>query len=78
MAESGYTKTGQPRMGSRLTLTTIDGEPMDLVVVGKLYGKGGNADLVGVVLEDPETGGRDTFMWPLEKLDRDASASKEG
>lgn len=60
------TKTGQPRMGAILTLATEDLQPIPCRVVGKLYGHGGNADLIGIIVEDANhPGHRETFEWPL-------------
>lgn len=61
----GFTKTGQPIQGRRYIMSQEPDVPSTEVrLVGKLYGPGGNADLVGVILEGPN-GGRDTFPWPI-------------
>lgn len=62
----GFTATGQPRQGGRYTVTQGD-LVIPVTVVGKLYGRGGNADLIGVILEGPE--GRATVDWPIEAAD---------
>lgn len=62
------TKTGQPVMGSKITLGVLDGaSPLDCRVVGKLWGRGGSADLVGIIVEEWDKPlGRITLVWPLE------------
>ncbi len=63
----GFTKTGQPIMGRRY-LIAQDGllPETEAIVVAKFFGKGGNADLIGIMLEEPN-GGRTDFPWPLEE-----------
>ncbi|HEY7822156.1 MAG TPA: hypothetical protein VIG24_04960 [Acidimicrobiia bacterium] len=68
MSNTGFTASGQPRQGSRYTLTQGD-VVIPVTVVGKAYGRGGNADLVGVLLEDRDSGGREMFDWPIEAED---------
>ena len=69
---AGFTKTGQPIQGRRYIIhqekVGLPDDQIEVVCVGKLYGRGGNADLVGVILEEPG-GGRDTFPWPIEASD---------
>lgn len=64
------TPTGQPKLDSKITLSTIDGDPLDLRVVAKLWGRMGSADLVGIIVEewDRPGGVRSTLAWPLEPL----------
>jgi hypothetical protein len=60
---SGFTKLGHPIQGRRYTIT--QGEvSIPVTVVGKLYGRGGNSDLIGVIFEDEN--GRATLPWPIE------------
>jgi hypothetical protein len=62
------TKTGQPVMGSTAELYGASGEPIEVKCVGKLWGRGGNCNLIGIIVEyTDEEGGRDTFTWPLER-----------
>lgn len=62
----GFTKTGQPIQGRRYTIAQKpDVPPTEVRLVGKLYGPGGNADLIGIILEEPAKG-RATFPWPIE------------
>ena len=71
----GFTKTGQPIQGRRYILRQegvgLPDDQIEVTVVGKAYGKAGNADLVSVMLEEPG-GGRDWLPWPIEAPD-DAS-----
>lgn len=64
---SGFTRSGQPIQGRKYTLRQGD-LVIPVSVVGKAYGKGGNADLLSVMLEEPG-GGRDWFPWPIEASD---------
>lgn len=62
----GFTKSGQPRQGQKYTLRQGD-LVIPVIVVGKAYGKGGNADLVSVLLQDEASGGRREWLpWPIE------------
>jgi len=63
------TKTGQPVLGSRIELDTIDGPRITVTVVAKFFGHGGNANLIGILVE-AEDGGRADLVWPLERLSR--------
>lgn len=66
----GFTKTGQPIQGRKYIISQKpDVPPTEATVVGKLYGKMGNADLIGIILEESESGGREVFPWPLEASD---------
>ena len=61
----GFTKTGQPIQGRRYVISQEpEVPPTECRLVAKLYGPGGPADLVGIILEGPD-GGRDTFPWPI-------------
>lgn len=64
------TPTGQPKLDSKITLPTIDGDPLDLRVVAKLWGRMGSADLLGIIVEEWNRpgGARSTLAWPLEPL----------
>lgn len=64
-----WTKTGQPVVGTPLRMRTTTGEEFPGVVVGKLFGHGGNADLIGVIIEDREQGGRISLDWPITRQD---------
>jgi hypothetical protein len=68
----GFTKTGQPIQGRKYILRQegvgLPDDRIEVVCVGKAYGKGGNADLVSVMLEEP-SGARDWFPWPIEASD---------
>ena len=62
----GFTKTGQPILGRRYLIAQDDFLPeTEGKLVGKFYGKGGNADLLGIMLEE-SGGARSHFYWPLE------------
>jgi len=63
MAEKGFTKTGQPIIGRRYLLQQGD-MSTTVTVVGKLFGQGGNSDLVGIVIEDDQLA-RIQCAWPL-------------
>jgi len=56
-------------MGSKLTLCTTDGGMWHGTVVAKLWGHGGSADLVGIIVEDPDDKARATLEWPLTHFD---------
>jgi hypothetical protein len=64
---TGFSPTGQPIQGRKYTLTQGD-LTIPLTVVGKLYGRGGNSDLVGIICEEAD-GGRGTIPWPIEASD---------
>lgn len=59
------TPSGQPRVGSRFNAPLVNGGTAVFEVVGRLYGRKGIADCIGVVLEDVETGQRESYDWPL-------------
>ena len=42
---------------------------IEVTVVGKLYGPGGGSDLVGLILEETESRGREIIPWPIESTD---------
>lgn len=69
----GFTKTGQPIQGRRYIIAQEpDVPPTEVKLVGKMYGPGGNAELVGIIVElvdGDEAGGRGSFPWPLEASD---------
>lgn len=64
-----FTKSGQPVMGTTLLVEAEDNTgPVGWVpveVVGKLWGRGGAGDLVGLIVEFSD-GGRDEVAWPME------------
>lgn len=62
------TKTGQPVMGSKMMLHTMDAGPTEAIVVGKLWGSGGSANLIGIIVEFQDTKQRETLRWPLEHV----------
>lgn len=68
----GFTKTGQPIQGRRYILRQegvgLPDDQIEVTVVGKAYGKAGNADLVSVMLEE-SGGGRGWLPWPIEADD---------
>lgn len=65
----GFTKTGQPIQGRRYVIAQEPDVPeTEVEVVGKMYGSGGNADLMGIIVETAD-GGRGSFPWPLEAAD---------
>ena len=64
---AGFTKSGQPIQGRKYTVTQGD-ISIPVTVVGKLFGRGGASNLVGVILQEP-SGARDTLPWPLEASD---------
>jgi hypothetical protein len=70
---SGFTKTGQPIQGRRYVLDQSGvGLPeggVEVRVVGKFFGPGGAADLVGIMVEEVESKGREMFPWPIESTD---------
>lgn len=63
----GFTKSGQPIMGRKYTAYQGD-EVFPFTLVGKLFGRKGNADLIGIVCEEP-SGARGSLPWPLEAGD---------
>jgi hypothetical protein len=45
------------------------GPPIRCRVVGKMWGKRGSGDLIGIIVEDADNPGqRADLVWPLEKL----------
>lgn len=60
-----WTKAGQPVMGTVLRLPQTDADWWPGRIVGKLYGHGGSADLIGVIVEAVDDGERYKFAWPL-------------
>ena len=64
-SKTKFSKSGEPRMGTTITLSDSEG-PFDVKVVGKLYGRG--AGMVGVILEE-DNGSRTSFEWPLQRQD---------
>jgi hypothetical protein len=65
-----WTKSGQPVLGTVLRLPQTDGNSWAGRVVGQLYGRGGNSDLVGIIVEAVDDGERYKFSWPLTQGDR--------
>lgn len=75
-SKTRLSKSGQPTMGTVLRVGTWDidlndGTPRQpdswetVTVVGKLYGKGGNADLIGLIVQFDD-GSRQRTDWPCE------------
>lgn len=66
--KSRFSKSGQPVMSSGLMLEAENEKGpvgwIPVTVVGKLFGRGGNSDLVGLIVEWPD-GGRQTVAWPF-------------
>ena len=66
--KSRVSKSGQPVMGSGLMLEAENESGpvgwIPVTVVGKLFGRGGNSDLVGLIVEWPD-GGRQSVTWPI-------------
>lgn len=62
------TKTGQPVMGSKVMLNTVDEGPVEAVIVGKLWGRGGSSNLIAIIVEFQDTKQREILSWPLEHL----------
>lgn len=60
-----WTASGQPVMGTKLLLPDLEGGTWIATLVGKLYGKRGNSDLVGIVVEATDDKERYRFAWPL-------------
>ena len=52
-------------MGTVLRLPERNGPDWQGKVVGKMFGKGGNADLIGIIVEATDDGERYSFGWPL-------------
>lgn len=66
MAKSRLTNTGQPALGTTIEVRLVDQTWIPLKVVGKLWGKGGSGDLVGLSLEEvqePYVGQRQVLDW---------------
>jgi hypothetical protein len=53
-------------MGAVFDATSVEGGTFPVRVVGKLFGKGFGAPVIGVILEDVERGGRAAYAWPLK------------
>lgn len=59
-------QSGQPVLGTVIDVRLEDQTWIPLKVAGKLWGKGGNSDLIGLVLEEveePYKGQRQTLDW---------------
>lgn len=59
-------KSGQPVLGTTIEVRLQDQTWIPVKVAGKFFGKGGNADLIGVVIEEieePYKGQRETLDW---------------
>jgi hypothetical protein len=55
-------------MGSKFTIPTWDGTPpVPVKIVGKLFGRGSITNVVGIIVESLEDGGRATLEWPLTR-----------
>jgi hypothetical protein len=50
-------------MGTTIEVQLEDDSWLPVTVVGKLYGRGGNADLVALIIEGP-SGDRGRYPWP--------------
>lgn len=60
-------KDGVPRLGTKMKLPTVDGDPepsIEVIVVGKGHNSSGQCTMI--VLD--ANGDRDAFVWPLELL----------
>lgn len=69
MTTTRLSRSGQPVMGTTILLAAEnDDGPAGWIpaqVVAKLFGRGGNSDLIGLIVEWPD-GGRQTLPWPME------------
>ena len=57
-------------MNTKMEAEMREGPWATVTIVGKLYGKGGNADLIGVIIEgeDDEGKWRERLPWPCPGL----------
>lgn len=65
-----WTKTGHPKLGTILRLPDLEGSYWAGKVVGQIYGRGGNSDLIGIIVEAVDDGQRYRFAWPPKQGDR--------
>lgn len=69
MTATRWSKSGQPVLGTILRLPDNNGPDWEGKVVGKMFGRGGNSDLIGIIVEDTDRC-RYSFNWPLAQGDR--------